>query len=410
MQGVNRRRFLKAGVAVGVIALTGCSDGSGGDNDEATRPPSQWENTYGNDDFDTKLFGVTPTRDGGYLATGFQGSPETIADGLLLKVDQEGEQEWLETYAGPRWDWLTLPLETDNGYVAIGTETTEAYSPGEEALLLAVEEDGDVEWERTFSEEVSTRGWGIARTEDGGYLLSARTIHGSPWRATRPLVVKTDAEGDEDWRGTFLPDDAPAGKLDSILATDDGYLLTGSISTESSDTPRGYAIEIDASGNELWSNRYREGNFGPAVPIDDGYLICGQAFDPKERHGWVVKIGGDGVERWSQIYSGGAEGFISDLIPAADAMGSGGSYLAVGFSKPGTSEDQVGWLLAIDDDGTKRGESTWDEVGSSGVLEVEMADNGAYVLAGWTDRDGSKSEDNMAMGRLVVTTEFDFGS
>lgn len=423
MYRVDRRRFLGASTAVGVTALTGCAggfddgqgdtetdDGTIGDNGPSTTtgpPPSQWNNTYGNDDFTTFLWGVTPTSDGGYLATGSQGSAESSQDALMLKVDGEGGEEWLETYTGPGWDWLNRPVETDNGYVGVGTKTTETHPSGE-AWLLAVEEDNDVEWERTFSDKQTTWGWGIARTDDEGYLLSARTSE--DMSSFRPLVVKADAEGDEEWRGTYLPDDVSRGYLDAIVGTDDGYLLTGNVFEEMNDHRRGYAIEIDAEGNELWSNRYGEGLFGPAIPVDDGYLICGQASRAEGKDGWLLAVDRDGVGRWSETYARGYGDGLADVIPAADALSTGGSYLAVGWSREDRDSDQLGWLLSIDETGTKHGEAVWDHVEASFVSAVDTANNGAYVLSGWTDEDGIQTDERRPMGRLVVTTEFDLDS
>ncbi len=398
MHGTNRRQFLRVGTAVGVAGLAGCAgilDGGG--------RASEWEGTFGNDDFRTHLWGVTPTSDGGYIVAGSQRTTEASFDALLLKVDGEGEEEWLETFSGPGWDWLNRAVETDDGYVAAGTKTTEA-NPDGEAWLLSVEEDGDENWQKTYHEAGITWNWSFAATDDGGYVLVGRTTEErADWQ---PMVVKADAEGDEDWRDTFLPDDATGGRFNGVGRTDDGFLLTGNLTESGHDQPRSHAVAIDVGGDEQWSETYDDGRLGRLVPVDGGYLVSGVAHGSAGREGWLLNVGTDGTERWSETYDDLMG--IADVVPASGLLGAGGSYLSVGWSmEDGEENNRTGWMLSVDGEGTKRAESTWDDAESSNVTAVEHVAKGTYAVAGHADEDGVGADDNFGMGRLIVTSSID---
>ena len=401
MVRASRRHVLRAGTVIGVAGLAGCSGLLGGG------APSTWTARFGNDDFRTFLWGVSPTSDGGYVAAGSQGSADASQDALLLKVDSEGAQAWLETVSGPGWDWLNTAVEADVGVVGVGTMTTETNERGE-AVLVALTEDGDVEWERTFSGSGErTYGWGMTATDDGGFLVAGRTgDHSVGWE---PLLVKADAEGDEAWRVSPVPDGVTSARLNTVHSTDEGYLLTGDVSEGEDTTPNGYLALVDADGELSWSEQYDTGRLGRAVPVDDGYLVSGVALGPDARTAWLLHVDASGAERWSKTYDHGAGGGISDVTTAAGDLG-GGGYYAVGWFMETEGAGETGWLLAVDGDGTKQGEVTWDEAGRSYMSAIERVSGGGYVLAGWKDEDGAESEEETAMAHLRVTTGFDLES
>lgn len=388
---------------------SGSGDGGGGEAERTTtdrREVSQWRKTYGNDDFRTFLWGVTPTSDGGYLAAGSQDSTDTIQDGLVLKVDSEGEEEWLETFSGPEYDWLNTAVETDDGYVGVGTRTTEVTEPGE-AWLLGVETDGDRDWEQTFREERVTYGWSMALTEDGGYLLVGRTAMDPSASDWQPIVIKTDAEGDPKWRRTYLTDDAIGGRFQGAVPTDDGYLITGSVVESEGDQSRGYAMEIDADGEEQWRQTYDEGLLGRVTAVDRGYVATGFQYGPEGREGWLLGVGRDGAEQWSQTYTRGTDASVLDVAPADGLRDGGGGYLAGGWYRKESDDNQIGWLLEVSQSGQMLRETAWDDVGASSISGVEAVGDGAYVIAGWADEDGRDSDEQRTMGRMAVTTDFD---
>ena len=101
-----------------------------------------WAKAYGGPEFD-KVFSCKPTSDGGYLMAGatesFWGQDDDL---LLIKVDHNGEVEWVRGLGGDDSDFGMDVLETDNGYAVLGGMSS--YGAGEwDYFLMTLDENGD---------------------------------------------------------------------------------------------------------------------------------------------------------------------------------------------------------------------------------------------------------------------------
>ncbi|MCZ7383599.1 MAG: hypothetical protein O8C63_02490 [Candidatus Methanoperedens sp.] len=116
-------------------------------------------------------------------------------------------------------------------------------------------------------------------------------------------LIKTDANGDEQWDKTFggKGDDAAT----SVRQTSDGgFILAGLTTFYKSDMPYSYALLIKtyADGNEQW-NRTFGGTYGDVAyfvqqTIDGGYILAGntKSYGSGISDAWLIKIGGAPVE------------------------------------------------------------------------------------------------------------------
>jgi len=148
----------------------------------------------------------------------------------------------------------------------------------------------------------------IEQTPDGGYLLAGSK--GSPYTSYNACLVKTDANGIEQWNRTIGPDSTAS--ISSICqALDGGYVLAGKIDTAKNpefkrqihyENDDAWLFKTDADGNLEWSKtfgglRRDEASFIQQTS-DGGYIIAGitESYGSGGSDLWLVKVGGREVD------------------------------------------------------------------------------------------------------------------
>ena len=101
-----------------------------------------WSKAYGGPAEDI-VYGVVLTSDGKYVIVGYTNSSGFGSyDGLLMKVDSNGNLEWFHTYGGYSTDYLNDVLESqDNGLVAIGKRASNTFG-SDDIYLIKTNENG----------------------------------------------------------------------------------------------------------------------------------------------------------------------------------------------------------------------------------------------------------------------------
>jgi hypothetical protein len=143
---------------------------------------------------DDRATDVLITRDNGYLLIG---QTESFGAGerdvMLVKTDESGTQKWLKTYGGPGMDRGFAAVETqDGGFVIAGVTGSEAKSDG---LILKVDADGNQLWRQTLSADHNVIPHFINLLANGNLLVTGYT---DSWNsgATDFLAVTLSARGE----------------------------------------------------------------------------------------------------------------------------------------------------------------------------------------------------------------------
>ncbi|MDG6222196.1 MAG: hypothetical protein IAX21_10580 [Candidatus Bathyarchaeota archaeon] len=136
-----------------------------------------------------EVYSMIATSDGGYaLAGGYS----IIDDFWLVKIDHGGNIQWNRTYGGEKNDYSNCIVETsDGGYALAGS--TESFGRGEEDFwLVNTDDDGNMQWNKTYGGPNTEGVYSIVKVSDGGYAL-----------AGDGLFVKTDVYGNMEWNKTI---------------------------------------------------------------------------------------------------------------------------------------------------------------------------------------------------------------
>lgn len=243
----------------------------------------QWSQTYPGSYL---ALGMAQTSDGGYLITAFTStlSTETHRKEALIKTDASGKMQWSKTFetghfkvavqandgnyvvaGGNRivkvdtsgnilWDKELPPVlpndpqqyrysandiysltkTTDRGYALAGHAFNKNNSNQETsaAVLIKTDSAGAIQWNKTYGADRQTWIFSIVQTSDNGYALAgmAHTVPNSTlneFSQTDMMLIKTDANGNEQWIQTFGGSQETDIAFSVIESTDGGFALAG---------------------------------------------------------------------------------------------------------------------------------------------------------------------------------------
>jgi predicted secreted protein len=258
----------------------------------------EWENTFGGEYLDVG-HSVQQTADGGFIITGETGSFGVGGDDVwLIKTDSEGNKEWENTFGGEHWDGgHSVQQTTDGGFIITGD--TRVFSPGgADVWLIKTDSEGNKEWESIFGGEYLDAGYSVQQTTDGGFIITGETGsfgagEGDVW------LIKTDSEGNEEWRQTFGGEYLDRGS--SVQqTTDGGFIIAGETRSFGPGGADLWLIKTDSEGNKEWESifggEYLDAGYSVQQTTDGGFIITGltMSFGVGRGDLWLIKTDSEG--------------------------------------------------------------------------------------------------------------------
>ena len=363
-----------------------------------SRPIETWTRTYG-DEFDRMAHDVL-LLDAGYLLLG-----DTVADAsgvphlTLMKLDDDGEVVWERTYAeGRASSGGALLAAHDGGFVIAGTIQSD---DGDDAdvWLLRLDEDGTEQWSRIFGTSRNEFGGRLLGAANGDYIIIGNSVDPSDIVAdasaagyagfdgrSNAYIVRTDKNGNELWARRYDTEDnviASGGAIDD----DGGIVVLSHALHYPVDDNDIRLFKLDGDGNETWSRAWEEGKtsgYDFAATSDGGYLISGmQAFpeDPQREKSdaLLIKVDGDGRELWSTTF--GEPSKIETAHAVTETFD--GQYVCVGWQTQAfsTQNDNI-YLVGFDKSGSLQWESVIPTAKHNMHEALVQHPDGSLVIAG----------------------------
>jgi hypothetical protein len=251
----------------------------------------EWNKLYGGEKYDS-AYSFLETNDGGYIIAGASNSSFTNGndyDFLIIKTDINSEIEWYKTYGTSGNDQATKIIQTtDGGFAVLGISKINKNDKFD-FLLIKIDNNGNISWQKIYGGINEEMAWSLIQTDDGGFALAGYTIsygagHSDFW------LVKTDENGTMEWNRTF------GGKNDdgaySIVQTDDGGFVLAGYSEIIIDYDC-YLIKTNSNGYMEWSKNYSGNSDEYAFSIiqtkDEGYALAGYTHSSLGYNFFVVK-------------------------------------------------------------------------------------------------------------------------
>lgn len=353
------------------------------------QPEEEWNRTFGGPGHEVGG-PVSKTQDGGYVLTGMTESYGAgNGDLWLLKADRNGSEVWDRTFGGEGVDVGESVHQTkDEGYVVVGY-TTSFGTGDKDAWLLKTNSDGNNEWDENLGGPGDDAAWSVEETNDGGYVVLGYTDSYGIGKFD-VWLVKTNADGREEWNRTFGGPSDDQGM--SVSETrDGGLIIAGRTDSYGVGGYDAWLIKTDAEGNELWDRTFggaKQDGICSVQEIDDGYIAAGftNSFGSGKYKVWLLGTDSEGVELWNRTFGISAGDFGSSVEKTID-----GGYIITGWtSRDGTRANPDDALLIKTD---SEGEGEWIALlggdGTQSGISVLQTEDGGYVVAGFSNRGGA---------------------
>lgn len=358
------------------------------DNMQYVAPAEAWNLSYGGSSSDY-AYSVKQTDDDGYVIVGQTSSfGAGSSDAWMIKTDANGIEEFNKTYGGSSSDYAYSVKQTnDNGYIVAG-KTSSFGAGSSDAWMIKTDTNGTEEWNQTFGRNVDDYARSVMQTDDGGYAFAGRTslLDESYQFKDYAWMVKTDSNGIEEWNQTFGDDDGSDYAYSIMPTSDSGYIIAGETSSFGKSNRDAWLIKTDANGNEEWNQTFDgyDGSYSDeahsAKQTDDGgYIIAGE----KTNLGgsisiWLIKTDSNGNMIWNQTFGNQQSGKMYDVWATND-----GGYIITGNTESSTiSFKYDGYVLKTDSQGNELWNKTVGGSDNDYLYSLTMTDDDEFIAVG----------------------------
>jgi hypothetical protein len=175
----------------------------------------------------SRAYAMEKTRDSGFILTGI-GPPDSV---FVARLDQNGDEIWSGLYGtGIGYAVCQLPAP-DNGFVVAGA-TPPFAEEASDLLVVKIDEDGNVLWQKVFGGSDLEIGHGVAVYPSGELVVLGQTRSfssaSSQWGRDDFHMIKLDQDGEVLWQKVkgISPDNGEV-PFDVAAAADGGYIVAG---------------------------------------------------------------------------------------------------------------------------------------------------------------------------------------
>jgi len=223
---------------------------------------------------------IVQTSDGGYAVLGTTILSDNAV--ILFKTDGLGRRQWFRRYpieiVEANYDRGSIRVTSDGGYI-IGTRT-----------LLKVDSQGNQQWLKTFDDVVCANS--VLQTPDGGYVATGpREDYGFIY------LFKTDASGTRVWYESNLVAGPTTGGhwVEQTAAGD--YVVAGNYVTPEHDA-KAIVLRATSSPIAVWTLTLFDGSAACVRRTrDGGYIVTGERNVPSgsgtSGHMFLTKLAPD---------------------------------------------------------------------------------------------------------------------
>lgn len=132
-----------------------------------------WSQAYGGAESEEAIKVMNRPGSGFYLAGMSNSSNLGNFDAMLIKTDENGNQEWLKTYPTSAWERINDAVMTkDTGFVLIGQRQA-LMGANSDILLMRIDKNGDTLWTKSFGTIGDDQANAITRYQDSLYIMVA---------------------------------------------------------------------------------------------------------------------------------------------------------------------------------------------------------------------------------------------
>lgn len=299
-----------------------------------------WSNTYKGLEEGHALSAV-PTQDGGFVIVGYTGSHNNSKI-FALKLNTNGQKQWLKNYDGGDKDIAHWVTETSNGDLVIAGET-HSYSTHKDAFVLKTDANGTILWFKTYGGNKSDKFTQFVATNDGGFAFVGTSASFNVGYNKDVYLVKTDADGTEQWAETFGGYSYDGGAA-IAYTQDEGFIVSGTTFSFGLTEPHIYLLKISSSGSLTWSKAYKSDlSYSVSETEDGGFVVAGGTYIGGVRMACLIKTSANSDFEWMQSFQSVGMQFSTGYSSPQLSDG--------GFALVGNTSNQKAYFIKTDSEG-----------------------------------------------------------
>lgn len=313
---------------------------------------------------------VFEAQDGSFYIAGYGINAQNQSyDGILLKTDSEGNEQWLNYYGNNDWDFFESLVQAEDGAIFISGQTT--ISGNQKGWILKLNDEGNVLEEILVEDTGDVSLSGIATCGDGSLVFSGDTHHSQT--------------GEKYFMGGKLSE---TGELVWTTILTENNFDAGSCGCDSEFNLISAGTQIPPSGNEGSTNigavslSGLNGSLNWFLVLDTELNFSGHGVAIDNSDFIHIAGGGeniccDGFDGYTTVRNSVGEFFSSDFVDAFGgaqrdmlfdvAITSDGGYIAVGETRSFGNNFQT-YLVKLDEFGNH------DETNED-YLDITTSDN-----------------------------------
>lgn len=380
-------------------------------------PIVQWQKNFGGSASDF-AYCVIQTSDGGYITAGQSGSSNNDVtgnhggkDGWIVKSNSAGTIDWQRSYGGTGDDVIYSIRQTvEGGFIFVGGTTSNdgdvtLNNGGEDFWVVKLDNDGNIQWQRTYGGSQDDTPFSICMTADGGYIIGGSSYSSDSdltvnQGALDAWILKVDSAGNMQWQKSF---GGPAYDYAAVVlqTSDGGYILGAGAGANGGDVSGNHGngdvwiLKLDASANVEWKKCYGSNGYDDCYNFiktnDGGYIACGVCSanngDVSGNHGgndeWLLKIDSAGTIQWQRSFGGTGNEFGNAIVRT---LNGGYATCATTSSTNGDVTNNHGgnddWFLSTDSTGHLTSQKCFGGSMNEDAWSMIQTNDGGFLMAG----------------------------
>jgi hypothetical protein len=277
-------------------------------------------------------------------------------------------KDWTRTYGGKGDEILHYSIVTSDNHILLVGESNSINGENFDVYIAKATLSGELLWDITFSDETGNEddaAYSVIETNDG-YIITGK-ISSSDGIGDDVLLLKLDTNGNNVWYKHFGGNAWDWGN-DLLQLSDNSIIIAGTTQDFFGSSYNMYLIKTDNNGNEIWEQTIRHPDnqiTSSIIKSQDAFLILGTSSDSSNRDSNIIlmKTDLDGHVLWNNQYGGEGRETGYQIIE------NGNGYLIVGTTNSyGNGRNDI-IVINIDSNGNIIWEKTFgspsDEEGRS---------------------------------------------
>jgi outer membrane protein assembly factor BamB len=312
-----------------LVLLSGCVSGREQNvsttrqpSDMPTDSPNPWIRTFEGPDYGA-FFDFVLTQDGNILAVGATNHlhvPPFSGDAIFMKLTLGGDVLWERTWGGDEYEQAMSVAPAEDGGFYIFGETDSYGAGGRDFFLLKITEDGSEDWFKTYGNERREWPFGMLRLSNGELLIYGLTE--SIGGERDEYAIRVAKNGDVIWEYTV---EHPGEEfvLDALETPEGDLILAVNVEQD------GKLVKLKADGSIVWAHRYELAGWqypSRVAQAENGeFLLAGfsMSSSPRQADTWLARCTSSGELKWETSFGDSTfDDYANSMIRLSD-----GTYL-----------------------------------------------------------------------------------